>query len=318
MNSVVLLLLCTSFVWAYNAAEYCSGLVQCTGYQSSVCSDSLSQKNEDIEYDSTFCSLYTEVAKRGITASDPKNFELYSNLGIEHRVEYVIKGDLPISKKMLDFLISDIPHTALLINAYQETEYEARYTTFDHKTFYGANGGSLQGTVTELADEYAKRNITYFGFGIADVLFWSLKGTVLLFFEFQSTGPKEITYALTITVFNHSSIINGIMDLGMFRSVVHSKIETIITHIQESAQEYAIGNFEPITEYEKLNTELSKEFLRKLLQVDAPALPEITPDSITQSTVLLSDSAVDTPSITVKDLTVKENTENIIHKEKNE
>ncbi len=276
MKVLALLFFCIQLTWAFNAVEYCSGLVNCTGAQPDFCSDSLSQKNEDIEYDSTFCGLYSEVASRGITASDPKNYELYSNLGIEHRVEYVIKGDLPISKKMLDFLISDIPHTALLINAYQETEYEARYTTFNHKTFYGTNGGSLQGTVTELADEYAKRNLTYFGFGVADVLFWSLKGTVLLFFEFESTGPKEITYSLTITVFNHSSIVNGIMDLSVFRSVVHSKIETIITHIQESAQEYADGNLEPITEYEKLNTELSKEFLRKLLQADTPAPPEIS------------------------------------------
>ncbi len=316
MKILVLLIFCIQLTWAFNVAEYCSGLVHCTGTKPALCSDSLSQKNEDIEYDSTFCGVYEEVAKRGITATDPKNYELYSNLGIENRVEYVIKGDLPISKKMLDFLISDIPHTALLINAYQETEYEARYTTFDHKTFYGTNGGSLQGTVTELADEYAKRNITYFGFGVADVLFWSLKGTVLLFFEFQSTGPKEISYNLTITVFNHSSIINGIMDLDVFRSVVHSKIETIITHIQESAQEYAKGNLEPIIEYEKLNTELSKEFLRKLLQVDEPAIPETIADSLAQPSVLLTDSM--SISTIEQDSSVKERTEIVTHKEKNE
>ncbi|MGL1902001.1 MAG: hypothetical protein OCC49_07700 [Fibrobacterales bacterium] len=268
MRIMIIVALVSVSLWSFNPEEFCSGIYNCIAIQPVECSDSLIVKNEDIEYDSTFCSIYQEVQSRELEPDRPETRELYSNLGIEHRVTYIVEGDLPISKKMLDFLLSDIPHTALLINAYQETEYDARYTTLDHKTFHGTNGGSLKGTISELADNPSKREITYFGYGVTEVLFWSLRGTVLFFFEYQETANKEVHYALTVTVFNRSSIINGIMDLGMFRSVVNSKIEKIINHIKDSAHEYATGNIGSIDEYDKLKTELAQEFLRKLRMVD--------------------------------------------------
>ena len=57
---------------------------------------------------------------------------------------------------------------------------------------------------------------------------------------------KEIRYKLTAIVFPGNSVLNSIMQMRVFKSVVGDKIDHIVRDIKKSSGEYVKGNKEPM------------------------------------------------------------------------
>ena len=94
----------------------------------------------------------------------------------------------------------------------------------------------------------------YHGFGTADVLAWSLRGTALFMFDFEETGPREITYSARCFVFPRSAFVRSILNFILFRRTIVGVLERTFGYIEDSAMAFHRGEREPIENYPAFST----------------------------------------------------------------
>jgi hypothetical protein len=73
------------------------------------------------------------------------------------------------------------------------------------------------------------------------VAWWTLKGPALMDFSYypDPSHPRILKYRMNLLVFPGNGVINGIMNLGLFRKVVLSKVKEVLTDITETAKKLA-------------------------------------------------------------------------------
>ena len=182
-----------------------------------------------------------EITKRGLSA-DPKitgATEIYSRLRRQYRAIYENKGTLPLGQNVISYLFDNMPFTAELINAYLGTNYKLEYTSKDRRFFSGSNGRSLSGEFfwalqDSAGQKLGMRNV-FFGYGHAQVLKWALHGTAVAYLDMDPVSDKEIRYKLTAIVFPGNSVLNSIMQMRVFKSVVGDNIDHIVKDIKKSS-----------------------------------------------------------------------------------
>lgn len=285
-------------LWAvnYNPYDFCSVIKHCLVLESRGCEDKHYKKNEDIDYDLEFCGEVNEAYKllgTHLTTSSRKTLTL---LGKQYRMVYNVKGELLVSENQMQYLLGNIPFAAHLINAYNESEYSAEYLTPSKKVFKGTNGRSLKGRF-RWAHKRPKENLMMaYGDGYAKVLMWNLKGTAIVYINFTPLSPNKVEFTVKCIAFPSGAMLNGIMSMGMFKSMVQKKINQIIDDVVKAAQEYASGNTKPITKIKYLKTLEGERWLREwnqILQADknpvnstAPAKQEALGQSLDPPTAL--------------------------------
>jgi hypothetical protein len=151
---------------------------------------------------------------------------------------------------VISYLFDNMPFTAELINAYLGTNYKLEYTSKNRRFFTGTNGRSLSGEFywalqDSAGQKLGMRNV-FFGYGHAQVLKWALHGTAVAYLDMDPVSDKEIRYKLTAIVFPGNSVLNSIMQMRVFKSVVGDKIDHIVRDIKKSSGEYVKGNKEPM------------------------------------------------------------------------
>ena len=67
-------------------------------------------------------------------------------------------------------------------------------------------------------------------------------------------APRTLKYKLKAIVFPSNSVLNSIMQLRVFKSVVNSKIDGIVGDIKKASNMYFGGNKKPITKDKRLHT----------------------------------------------------------------
>lgn len=219
--------------------EYCSLFTQCKiNTKTLPCPDSLTKGIEDVIYDNERCEEARTLVKKKIDATDYLGQKMYGFLGQQYRVEYIIQDSLPISIPRFEYLINDIPLAAKVVNAFQKTKYKAEYLDGDQKKYWrGDNGSNLTGEANLVSGSTEENELIYFGFGIVSILKWKLKGQVLFQFKYKEVKGKAIPYELKVLVFPGGAVVNAIMNMGMFKSVVRSKILEVFEHITDSAKQ---------------------------------------------------------------------------------
>lgn len=230
----------------------CSGVKKCLNIDYGFCKEEDQKPWPKVKYDEEFCAPFIEITKRGLPA-DPKILgatEIYSRLGRRYRAIYKNKGTLPLGANVISYLFDNMPFTAQLINAYLDTEYSLEYTRKDRRFFSGSNGRSLSGEFFwALQDSAGKklgmRNV-FFGHGHAKVLKWSLHGTAVAYLDMNPISDNEISYKLTAIVFPGNSVLNSIMQMRVFKSVVNDKIDHIVDDIKKASKRYFGGDKEPM------------------------------------------------------------------------
>lgn len=230
----------------------CSGLKACMDMDFPGCTAEDQKPWPKVKYTDEYCAPYKEISKRGYPADIrlPMAPEIYARLGRQYRAIYENQGVLNVNGDEISFLFDNMPFTAQLINAYMESNYTLEYTHPNRRFFSGSNGRSLSGEFywalqDSAGQKLGMRNV-FFGYGHAKVLKWALHGTAVAYLDFDRLSDKEIAYKLTAIVFPGNSVLNSIMQMKVFKSVVNDKIDHIVDDIKKSSTDYFNGNKEPM------------------------------------------------------------------------
>ena len=230
----------------------CSGLKICMDIDYEGCFEEDKKPWPHHKYDKEFCGVFKEVEKRGFLP-DPNvtmAAEVYARLGRRYRAIYVNEGTLPLNEDVIKYLFDNMPFTAQLINAYLDENYTLEYTHPNRRFFNGSNGRSLSGEFYwALQDSAGKRlgmRNLFFGYGHAHVLKWQLHGTAIAYLDMDPLPGNKLKYKLTAVVFPANSMLNSIMQMKVFRSVVNSKIDQIVDDVKKASKMYFSGNKEPM------------------------------------------------------------------------
>ena len=223
--------------------DFCNLVTHCRlplppGY----CPDSILLGKPKVTYDSARCLEARVLNDRGVGPSHPVvGFRLYRFLGMEYRVIYTVEDNIPISEARLAYLLADLPLSARLVSLYQKEPYTAVYVDSERKYFKGTKGKNLRGEARLISGSAQERRLFYFGEGVAEVAWWTLKGPALMDFTY-SPSDKKLHYRMKILVFPGNGIINKIMNLGLFKKIVYGKIKEVLKDITETANKLAADN----------------------------------------------------------------------------
>ena len=230
----------------------CSGLKACMDIDFEGCFEEDKKPWPKVKYNDEYCEPYKEINRRGYAPEPHKPMvpEMYARLGRQYRVIYTYEGVLPLNKDVISYLFDNMPFTAQLINAYLDENYLLEYTHPSRRFFNGSNGRSLSGEFYWALQDSAGQKLglrnLFFGYGHAQVLKWALHGTAIAYLDMDSLPDNRLKYKLTAIVFPGNSVLNSIMQMKVFRSVVNSKIEHIVNDIKKAAKIYFDGNKEPM------------------------------------------------------------------------
>ncbi len=221
----------------------CALLKGCNlAYETSTCTEALSETPKGMTYDSAWCGWVRSFEKRGIVPEGRVPYEMYRYMGSKYHITYRVADTISIPFAALDHLFQNVPMTAKLINQYRASNYSAEYPKpTDSTMFKASNGTNLTGQAWQVWIRDDHRERIYYGIGRAKILSWALKGNVIIEMKAwpSATDPRRSVYSLRFTMFPVSGLINSIMNMGIFRSVALGKIEDILTDIRLASEAYA-------------------------------------------------------------------------------
>ncbi|MBQ5463428.1 MAG: hypothetical protein IIT53_05280 [Fibrobacter sp.] len=239
---------------------FCSGMDQCLGIRYEACTDAELKPWPKVDYSEEYCKPYKDIVNRGFSLDIRTHMmtDIFLRLGRQYRVVYESEGTLPLEVNEITFLFDNMPFTADLINAYLESEYTLSYNSTNRRYFSGNNGHGLSGdfywALQDSAGTKSMLRNMFFGYGYAQILRWSLKGTAVAFLDMNLVAPRTIKYKLTAYVFPSNSVLNSIMHMRVFKSVVNSKIDDVVNDIKKAATMYYGGDRRPLANNAKLRT----------------------------------------------------------------
>lgn len=245
----------------------CSGVKMCLDMDYPTCKAEDQVPWPKVKYDAEFCAPFIEITKRGFKADPavPMSIEVYARLGRQYRVIYENKGTLPLGADVISYLFDNMPFTAELINAYLDSHYELRYTSSNRRFFSGSNGRSLSGDFYWALQDSAGHKLglrnLFFGYGHAKILKWSLHGTAIAYLDMDEVSRNELKYKLTAIVFPSNSVLNSIMQMKVFKSVVDQKIDHIVDDIKKASGSYFSGNKEPMLNSAVLKSDENVQYI---------------------------------------------------------
>lgn len=245
----------------------CSGVKVCLDIQYDFCTEEDLKPWPKTKYNEEFCAPYKEITKRGFPADlrKPMAAEIFARLGRQYRVIYENKGTLPLGANVISYLFDNMPFTAQLINAYLNSNYELEYTSRNRRFFSGSNGRSLSGEFYWALQDSAGQKLglrnLFFGYGHAKVLRWSLHGTAIAYLDMEEVSKNELKYKLTAIVFPANSVLNSIMQMNVFKSVVNDKINDIVDDVKKASKSYFSGNKEPMLRSASLKSQENIQYV---------------------------------------------------------
>ena len=245
----------------------CSGLKVCMDIDYEGCFEEDMKPWPKVKYNEAFCEPYKEIDRRGFKP-DPKAPmvpEIYARLGRQYRVIYENAGTLPLDENVIQYLFDNMPFTAQLINAYLDEHYTLEYASPNRRYFNGSNGRSLSGEFywalqDSAGQKLGMRNL-FFGYGHAHVLRWQLHGTAIAYLDMDPIPNKQIKYKLTAIVFPANSVLNTIMQMKVFKSVVNAKIDQIVDDVKKASGMYFGGNKEPMLKSAELKSAENVQYI---------------------------------------------------------
>lgn len=250
----------------------CSGMKACLNMDVPGCDELDKKPLSKVKYNEEFCAPFHEVVARGLSTDmkSPYSPEIFGRLGRQYRAVYESKGTLPLNENVISYLFDNMPFTAQLINAYLESGYTLEYTHPNRRYFNGSNGRSLSGEFYWALQDSAGHKLglrnLFFGYGHAKVLKWSLHGTAVAYLDMDPLPGNKLKYKLTAIVFPANSILNSIMQMGVFKKVVNEKIDHIVDDVKKSSGQYFAGDKEPMLKSTDLK---SQENIQNILDFEA-------------------------------------------------
>jgi hypothetical protein len=219
--------------------RYC-GLMRGCGLAAPAgwCSEEDLRGVKGVRYDETRCRDARELHARGVRGDDLPGYRLYSFLGHRYRVEYAVSGEVALSASRLAYLMSELPFAARLLTRFQGTPYSAEYLDPSHRRFKGNKGTKLQGEADLVSGSAQEGTVWYFGLGASKVGPWRLRGRSLMRFEFApaDADARKVAYKVRIVTTPTNAMLNALMNLGMFKSIVNGEIREMVEDVTEASR----------------------------------------------------------------------------------
>ncbi len=213
-------------------------------------------------------ALQAELSARNVQLTGYWGARVKKELQIDGRVEYVLRGQVPLGFASLNFLFENLPQTAKLVNAYRGTDYKIKYLDADKRRFLATIKG-LQGRMNLLSPLAQTDRRVYYGDGEGYFLWWHLYGTALVMVDIAASRQQTCDYELRIFLFNESSFVNGLLSLGVVRWAIKGRIKAILEHIVQAALEFRQDEGKILRENSALNTPKEQKFLQEFLRLDS-------------------------------------------------
>jgi len=269
------LLFCSAELRAEDHSAYCTSMQYCLQERPKGCSEDDCDAG-DIPRKDSYCALFSELQARGLKSTSWQGKQVYRQASGKHHVEYAQSGTLPMPAEVLTYLINNLPFAAELVNAYQDTDFEAVYLDKNKKRFSGS-GERLSGTFTTMLQRNNQTSSLYSGYGTADVLAWSLRGTALVMFDFEEAGDREVTYSVRCFVFPRSAIVRSILNFFLFRKSITDVLEQTFGYIEDSAMAFQRGEREPIEKHAAFTTPEGRRQIKAFQELLQRTMAEIEP-----------------------------------------
>jgi hypothetical protein len=201
------------------------------------CSEEQLRGLDGVRYDEVRCRDARDLLSRGVRNDDLPGYRLYSFLGHRYRVEYEVNGEVAVSAQRLTYLMSELPLAARLLTRYQGTTYTAEYLDPGHRQFRGSKGTKLSGEADLISGSPQAGTVWYFGDGASKVGPWKLRGRSLMRFEFAPAGAdgRKVGYSVRIVTTPTSAVLNALMNLGLFKSIVNGEIREMVEDVTEAS-----------------------------------------------------------------------------------
>ena len=248
--------------------EYCSLMWKCGLPHDTVsCPDSLKAGVKGVVYDSIRCREARSLVEKGISVRTKSGRKLYGFLGYKYRVEYPIASILLVKPVRFEYLLDDLPLAARLVNASRKTDYKVRYLDGKRKRrFKGNKGKNLYGEVLLITGSISEKQLTYFGYGVAKIFKWKLKGPVLMDFSYRHEKDEAIVYDIKVIAAPGNAMLNIIMNMSIFKFVVKHKIKEVLEDITEAGTEMDRMSYEDILKMDDWS-EKDKKKIRELVDL---------------------------------------------------
>ncbi len=225
---------------------YCNLVKTCQVLdRTGACTEQLSAPVAGVNLDQSYCGWVRSFDRKGILPTLHQDaIEMWQYMGTKYHVMYVVADTVPMNVKALDLMMRNIPVAAKLVNAYRGTEYTAEFPIVEDSSFFkGSNGRSLRGRARQLWEREDHRERVYYGQGRVQILSWKLIGNLVI--EFRSwplaSDANRTCYSARFTMFPSNSVINSVMNMGIFRSVAVGKIQEVLDDVMKASQDYAKG-----------------------------------------------------------------------------
>ena len=202
------------------------------------CSEEQSRGVQGLRYDETRCRDARELHARGVRNDDLTGYRLYGFLGHRYRVEYAVSGEVALSAARLTYLMSELPFAARLLTRFQGTPYAAEYLDPGHRRFRGNKGTKLSGEADLVSGSPQEGTVWYFGDGASKVGPWRLRGRSLMRFEFAPSAAdgRKVAYNVRIVTTPTNAVLNALMNLGLFKSIVNGEIREMVEDVTEASR----------------------------------------------------------------------------------
>jgi hypothetical protein len=202
------------------------------------CSEETSRGVKGLSYDETRCRDARELHQRGVRPDDLPGYRLYAFLGSRYRVEYAVSGEVALSPARLTYLMSELPLAARLLTRFQGTAYGAEYLDPARRRFRGNKGSKLSGEADLVSGGPQEGLVWYFGVGASKVGPWKLRGRSLMRFEFAPAGEdgRKVAYKVRIVTTPANAVLNAIMNMGVFKSIVNGEIKEMVADVTEASR----------------------------------------------------------------------------------
>ena len=134
--------------------------------------------------------------------------------------------------------MSELPLAARLLTRFQGTRYGAEYLDPGHRRFRGNKGSKLSGEADLLSGAPQEGLVWYFGLGASKVGPWKLRGRSLMRFEFAPAGEdgRKVAYQVRIVTTPTNAMLNAIMNMGLFKSIVNGEIREMVEDVTEASR----------------------------------------------------------------------------------
>lgn len=184
------------------------------------------------------CIEAQELDARHVMISDSVGSQLYDFLGHKHRIMYTLVDTIDVSPAKLSYLLDDLPFATKIVNYFQHTPYIFEYTKSDHTRFNVAKGEGVKGRVNIVSGSTDEHSLYYFGNGTVIMGFLTLEGPAFITLKYQQIPkmPNRSLYMVRVIVVVNNGIVSSIMNMGLVRDQVDSKIQEILDDVVDAAR----------------------------------------------------------------------------------